>query len=351
MIIPSYLKFTLVLLSICLVVLVLYLAQNIFIPLLLSLLFAILLRPLVFFFHIKLRMNNALSCLISVFLFVLFFSGIIFLVSWKISEITNDWSAIKHNLNSHYANIQLWILQHYKVNYSAQETYFFQFTGKAFGGNNQWMGNTISSFTNGLFMMVLIPVYTFLILLYRSLFIEFLHKIVNAQQQDNLVDILSKIKTVIQSYILGLLIELSIVATLTTVGLMLIGVEYALLLGLITALFNLIPYIGIISAAVISILATLGNSTDLSLVFGVVLVNVIVQLIDNNILVPKIVGNQVRINALASIVGVIVGGSIAGLPGMFLSIPLIAILKVVFDHVNVLKPWAHLIGNSMSDIH
>jgi predicted PurR-regulated permease PerM len=102
---------------------------------------------------------------------------------------------------------------------------------------------------------------------------------------------------------------------------------------------------------VISILATLGNSTDLSLVFGVLLVNVIVQLIDNNVLVPKIVGNQVRINALASIVGVIVGGSIAGLPGMFLSIPLIAILKVVFDHVNVLKPWAHLIGNSMSDIH
>ena len=87
---------------------------------------------------IGLRLNNTLYCLISVFLFVLFFSGIIFLVSWKISEITNDWTAIKHNLNSHYANIQLWILQHYKVNYSAQETYFFQFTGKAFGGNNQY---------------------------------------------------------------------------------------------------------------------------------------------------------------------------------------------------------------------
>lgn len=334
-------------LSICLVVLVLYLAQNIFIPLLLSLLFAILLRPLVFFFHIKLKMNNTLSCLISVLFFVLFFSGIIFLVSWKIAEITNDWTAIKLNFIAHYAHIQQWILQHYNVNYIAQESYFFQFTGKAFGGNNQWMGNTISSFTNGLFMMVLIPVYTFLILLYRSLFIEFLHKIVNAQQQDNLVDILAKIKTVIQKYILGLLIELSIVATLTTVGLMLIGVEYALLLGLITALFNLIPYIGIISAAVISILATLGNSTDLSLVFGVILVNVVVQLIDNNILVPKIVGNQVRINALASILGVIAGGAIAGLPGMFLSIPFIAIIKVVFDHVESLHPWAHLIGNKM----
>jgi len=72
---------------------------------------------------------------------------------------------------------------------------------------------------------------------------------------------------------------------------------------------------------------------------------IVVQVIDNNFLVPRIVGNKVKINALASIVGVITGGVVAGIAGMFLAIPLLAIVKVVFDRIETLKPWGYLLGD------
>src|SRR5690606_18288423 len=123
-------------------------------------------------------------------------------------------------------------------------------------------------------------------------------------------------------YITGLLIEVLIVAILTSFGLWLIGLDYFIFLGVMTAFFNLIPYIGIIAACTISGFIALSGSTDPTLIIGVVVVNIIVQFIDNNLLIPKVVGSKVSVNALTSMVGVIIGGSLAGIPGMFLAIPM-----------------------------
>jgi hypothetical protein len=112
-------------------------------------------------------------------------------------------------------------------------------------------------------------------------------------------------------------------------------------------LLNLIPYLGILVAMVISIFATLTGTPDLSMIFGVIIVTIIVQLIDNNILVPLVVSSKVEINAMASIVGIIIGGAIAGIPGMFLAIPTIAVLKVIFDRIEPLKPWGYLMGDDL----
>lgn len=143
------------------------------------------------------------------------------------------------------------------------------------------------------------------------------------------------------------MIEMGIVAVLTTVGLMIIGVPYAILLGTITAILNLIPYIGILVAGCISIVVALTNSTEVSVVVGVIVVNAVVQLFDNNFLIPKIVASKVKINALVSIVAVFVGGALAGVIGMFLAIPLSAMLKVIFDRINGLEPWGILMGDDM----
>jgi predicted PurR-regulated permease PerM len=150
---------------------------------------------------------------------------------------------------------------------------------------------------------------------------------------------------VIKSYIVGIFIEMAIVGILTTTGFLILGIKYAILLGAITALLNLIPYIGILVAGIIAILATLGNSTDVYLILGIIIVNIVVQFIDNNIIVPKIVGNKVSINSLVTMIGVIIGGSLWGIPGMILSIPIIAIIKIIFDNIESLKPWGDLLGN------
>jgi predicted PurR-regulated permease PerM len=112
-------------------------------------------------------------------------------------------------------------------------------------------------------------------------------------------------------------------------------------------LLNLIPYVGILIAGVLGIIATLTTSTDFSSIIDVIVVNTIVQLIDNNIIVPLVVSSKVRINAIVSVIGIVIGGSLAGVAGMFLAIPVIAILKVIFDRIESLEPWGFLLGDNL----
>ena len=187
----------------------------------------------------------------------------------------------------------------------------------------------------------------FLILLYRTHFMKFLNKLFKQEHQSTLFDILCQIKVAVKSYLVGLIIQMVSVATMTSIGFMIAGVKYAVLLGVLTGLLNLIPYLGILIAMVISIFATLTGTPDISMILGVIIVTIIVQLIDNNILVPLVVSSKVEINAMASIVGIIIGGAIAGISGMFLAIPTIAILKVIFDRIEPLKPWGYLMGDDL----
>lgn len=344
---PGYAKLAFILLSLCLLIALLYVGQTILAPLLMSLLFAILLRPVVRFLNIKLRFPHVIAVLIAVVIFVLLIAGIVLFVSNQIGTISNEWETIKSNLETHYHHLQKWAKQTLNISYKEQEKYIKQATNNSMEGKSGVVGNTISNFTEMVFSAILIPFYTFLILLYRNLFMRFLSKLVKPQNQQKLQDILVNVKVAIQSFLVGLLFEMGIVSTLTTVGYMIIGVPYALLLGVITGLLNLIPYIGILIAGILSIIATLTISTDLSSVLGVVIINVIVQLIDNNIIVPLVVSSKVRINAIISVIAVVVGGAIAGVAGMFLAIPLLAIIKVIFDRIEILEPWGYLIGDDL----
>ena len=342
---PFYAKLAFILLSLSLIVAFIYLGQQVLVPIMLALLFAILLRPVVNFLNAKLKFPHVIAAIVSVFLFLLFIAGIVFFVSWQVGDMASDWDKIKENINTHYHTIQKWVSQHLNISYNQQQKYVEQATKGSFDKGG--MGSTLSSFTGAFFSMILVPIYMFLFLLYRNLFIKFLTKLVGEQGQGTLQDILMNIKVAIQRYVVGLLIDFFIVATLTSIGLIIVGVEYAVLLGVITGLLNLIPYIGIMIACGISILASLTSSTDISLVLGVVIVNVTVQLLENNIIVPMIVSSKIKINAFVSIAGVIIGGTIAGVAGMFLSIPVIAILKVVFDRIEALEPWGFLMGDDL----
>src|SRR5665811_2519216 len=120
---------------------------------------------------------------------------------------------------------------------------------------------------------------------------------------------------------------------------MLLGIKYAILLGLITALFNIIPYIGIFTALLLNVVITFATTAAATKVLLVVITVVSMHLIDSNILLPLIVGSKVRINAFITLLGVVLGEMIWGISGMFLSIPVIAIIKIIFDRVESLQPW------------
>ncbi len=211
------------------------------------------------------------------------------------------------------------------------------------------IGKTINTIGGMLVMTFLLPVYVFMILFYKPLFLEFISMLFPRNDHVAVAEVLVETKALIQKYLIGLLLEAAIVATLNAAGLLILGIEYAILLGIIGALLNLIPYIGgIVATALPMIIAIATKAPEYALyVFSLYIV---VQLIDNNFFVPKIVASKVKINALVSIVVVLIGGALWGIPGMFLSIPLTAILKVMFDRIDPLKPWGFLLGDTIPAI-
>ena len=325
------------------ILLLIYFGSNILFPLIMALLIGILLRPISKFFEEKVRLPKIIAIGLTVILGISLISGILMFMSQQLAEFMNDLPVIKKNLHTNIWQVQNWINTTFGLSISEQENYL----DGSISQINFISYSSVNTITNGIMYTVLIPIYTFLILHYRSLLLGFLLKLVPNKDIEKLQEVILEIKSIIRSYITGLLIEVIIVAVLTSFGLWLVGVDYFIFLGVMTAFLNLIPYIGIIVACTISAFIALSGSTDPSLILGVLVVNIIVQFIDNNILIPKVVGSKVSVNALTSMVGVIIGGSLAGIPGMFLAIPMIAVLKVIFDRNETLKPYGYLMGDSM----
>ena len=163
-------------------------------------------------------------------------------------------------------------------------------------------------------------------------------------------EIITQTKTVVQRYLVGLIIETAIVATLDSVALLALGIEYAILLGIIGGLLNMIPYIGGLVAVALPMMIAIATKSTAWYALYVLAAYYLIQLIDNNYIVPKIVASKVKLNALFSIIAVIAGNALWGIPGMFLSIPLLAIIKLIFDHIEPLKPWGFLLGDTMPSI-
>jgi predicted PurR-regulated permease PerM len=344
---PFYARLTFILLTLISIGFVFYIGQEVIMPILMSFLFAVLLRPLMIFLKTKLRFPHVLAAMIAVLIFVLVIVGIIAFMSIQVSDVVSDFNKIQKNLAIHLDHLQHYVKNSFHISTTEQRQYVHDARKDSIEKGKEIIGTTLLSFTDVLMNLTLIPIYTFLILLYRTHFMMFLAKLFKKDHHEKLQDVLMQIKVAVKSYIVGLILEMIAVSVLTTIGFMIIGLPYAILLGIITGVLNLIPYIGILVALVLSIIASLTGSTDLSMVIGVVVVNIVVQLIDNNVLGPMIVNSKVEINAFVSIIGIIIGGMLAGISGMFLAIPIIAVLKVIFDRIPELEPWGYLMGDDL----
>lgn len=324
---------------------IIYLGSDILFPVVLAFIFGVLIRPIDAFLQNKWHFPKLLSVIITVAIAVIVFAGIIFLLGLQLKDFFSDLPTLEKNMMKVIHDIGDWIAKTFDISSGKQEKIVKENLMK--GGNMVSM-ESFGSITGALVNFILVPLYLFLFLFYRELLLGFLMKLVPAKSAERMQIIVNDIKVIIRMYILGLLLEIAIVAALTTFGLWLIGVKYALFLGLLVALLNLIPYVGILVANAMSCLISLSNNPDIQQsVLGVIAVIGAVQLIDNNILLPRIVGSKVRINALASIICVIVGGALAGVPGMFLAIPITAIMKVAFDAVPNLEPYGYILGDEM----
>ncbi|MEO5648043.1 MAG: AI-2E family transporter [Chitinophagaceae bacterium] len=325
-----------------------FIGQDIIIPVAFSILLGVLLLPINNLMERK-GFTRVAAIMISLFIALLFIAGLIYFLSSQIANFVDDLPTIKKQLDQHVRTLQRWVSQTFSISRSEQKEVLDDAAQQLKGeSGSSLLGQTFLSITSYLVILILLPIYTFLILYYRDMIKRFLINVFTITHKEKVMEVLKESRIIVQSYMMGLLIEMGIVATINISGFLILGIKYAFFLGLLAALLNLIPYIGMLIASVFCMMVTLTTSTDITQVLYVLLVLVVVQFIDNNLIMPKIVGSKVKINALMTILGVLIGGSIAGVSGMFLSIPVVAIMKVIFDRVEGLEPWGELLGDDIT---
>jgi predicted PurR-regulated permease PerM len=344
---PFLVKLSLNLLIICIIGWLVYIGKDIVVPLTLSMLLAVLLLPFNSLLERK-GFPRVLAISISLIISITFIAAVVYFLFTQISAFADDIPTIKKQLHEHLLSIQSWAHDKFNLSQTEQTKLLTDATNKIKGSGSGFIGKTFLSLTQTLIVLVLLPVYTFLILYYRDMIRRFLMSVFSNEHEKNVTEVLKESRIIVQSYMAGLMIELAIVATINSIGFFIVGIQYAIFLGVLAAILNMIPYIGMLIASIFCMLVTLTTSTHLSDVIWVGVVLTVVQFIDNNIIMPKVVSSKVKINALISIIGVLIGGALAGVAGMFLSIPAIAILKVIFDRVDSLKPWGMLLGDDIT---
>jgi predicted PurR-regulated permease PerM len=343
---PFYIKATVILFGIILLVYVLFNLQDIIIPLAFAGVLAILLNPLYNWLQ-RQKISKTLSIIITLLTTLIVFGGIMYFLSTQIAKFSDTLPLLKQKIDTLTVQLEEWAQANLGITVQKQ----IELVNEALSNSKALVGSTLSTALGTLSMILLMPVYIFLFLFYKPLILNFLFEVFAEENSRQVSEILNETKSAIQSYMVGLLLEALIVAVLNSTALLILGVKYAILLGVIGALLNLIPYIGGVIAIALPVLIATVTKDGYNTQVGILIAYIIIQFIDNNILVPRIVSSKVQINALISIIAVLLGAALWGVPGMFLSIPFVGILKIICDRIPDLKPWGKLLGDSVPTRH
>jgi predicted PurR-regulated permease PerM len=342
---PFYVKAAIFLVGFIALIAILYIAQDIIIPVVFAVIIAILLSPVVNFFT-RIKINRIIAIAITLFLTFIIIAAFGLLIGSQANRFSDSWPILVDKFTAMINQSISWISEYFNINAEKINEWILKTKGDLINNNSDVIGQTLLTLGNGIVVLFLVPVYVFIILYYQPLLIDFIHKLFGVSKQSQVSEIITQVKTLIQRYLVGLLIEAVIVAGLDIGALLVLGIDFAILLGIIGAILNLIPYIGGLIAVALPMMIAIATKPPIYAIY-VLILYYIIQLIDNNYIVPIIVSSKVKINALFSIIVVIAGNALWGISGMFLSIPLLAIIKLIFDHIETLKPWGFLLGDTM----
>ncbi|HEX8516202.1 MAG TPA: AI-2E family transporter [Bacteroidia bacterium] len=345
---PAFIKFSQVTIGILAFFYIIYIGRDILIPLVFALIISILLNPVVNFLDRK-GLNKVIAIILCITLLILIFGGVLYFIGSQVTMFSDALPQLEQKFNTLFSDAINWCSQTFKINKLKINSWITDKKGETLNNAGSMIGGALTTISGFFIIVFLIPVYIFMFLFYKPLLLDFVSQVFRKDKHTAVAEVLASTKALIQSYLVGLLIEMGIIATMNSTLLLIIGVDYAILLGIIGAILNLIPYIGGLIAIALPMLMAFVTGTPMQALF-VLCGYVVVQLIDNNYIIPKIVASKVKVNALVSIIVVLIGGALWGIAGMFLSIPLTALCKVVFDKVQPLKPLGFLIGDSMPPI-
>jgi predicted PurR-regulated permease PerM len=344
--IPFYAKIILIFIGACFFFYTLYVGQQIILPILYASIISVLLNPIVNIL-VNRKVNRILAIGVAVLIALLFTLGLVYLISSQLKMFQATFPKLDSKFNELLHQGAIWISSKFNIDQGKVNQWVLKTKSGILENANAIIGHTLLTITGLLIVVFLIPVYIFMILYYKPLIMGFIRGIFDKTHQEKLEEVLFQTKSIIQGYLNGLLIEAIIVAALNSLALLAIGIDYAILLGILGALLNVIPFIGGILSVTMPIIIAMVTKDSASYSILVLLMYMLIQFFDNHYITPKIVASKVKINALMAVIVVLIGNAIWGIPGMFLAIPLTGILKVIFEHIEQLRPWAFLLGDTM----
>lgn len=342
---PPFLRFTIAGMGIALVILAMVYGQDLLLPLSWAGLLSLLILPVQTRLEKALRYRG-LAAIVSILILILIIGGVLYLLSSQVVNLVNDLPGLMRKLNLYLEELRLFIDEHLGIPYQDQP-------GELTGRFSAFLQESISSFGRAITSTVktivfigILPIYIFFLLYYRHRFNNFFYMLYQQPgRREAVIKTVWKASTVVQKYLSGMVIVTFIVAIMVLVFFLIMGVKHALFFAILVAVLNLVPYIGVVLASTISILYVF--ITKDSLLYPVITFGVLwgIQLIENNLITPYIVGRQIQLNPLAVVLVIILGGMIWGVSGMVLFIPLLGGLKVILDESPQLRPFGYLLGD------
>ena len=312
-------------------------AADIVIPLLVAAFLSIVFLPVVQWFEKKLSPTLAVVVVLSISLIA--FVGMMWIIGNQLTSLIGDLPNLESRYRTLVDNVSVQIQTTLGFTEDDQ-TGMIKDSLKSVTG---YVTNFLVSTTNTLSLIVQIPIYIFLFLIYRDRFKKFFLALLPQQEE---LKWKKEIDTVLKGYISGLLIVTLIVGTANTIGLLILGIDHAFFFGALSGILIIIPYVGIFIAALLPAVFALLTKDSAWYAVGVVAIFSTVQFLEGNFITPRITGSKVSINALAAIIALLIWGKILGIAGMILAVPITGVIRVLLAYSRHLKPFAILLEDT-----
>ncbi len=337
-------KWLRVLLFSVLFVIVLVYAKSFLIPLTFAIVISMLLMPVTVWLQ-KHHFPNWLATLCSLLLFIGVIGGIIYILAWQLSDLTQDFGNIEDQATKKIHQFQHYLQEKLGVSVRKQNKIA---SGEVSNSSDTYLAGAVSGLLAGIgsFLtdFILFIVYIFLVILYRSHLKEFALRMFFSNHRSHASAVMEKCREVSQKYVSGLALMIVALTVMYSIGFGLVGVKSFILFAMLAAVLETVPFVGNIAGTLLTILMTIAQGGSNMMVLGVFITYVTVQFIQTYFLETLVVGENVNLNPLVTIAGLVAGELIWGIPGMVLTIPLLGMAKIVFDNIEPLQPIGYLLG-------
>ncbi|GAA4426666.1 hypothetical protein GCM10023188_09040 [Pontibacter saemangeumensis] len=335
-------QFNQILLALLLFFGILYLGQVFIVPVAIGGLFAMLLVPVCRQLE-KQGVPRTLAAILCVLTVVVVLALLVVVLVDQLTALANDLPRLDLKLAQLLNDMHRFINETFDISQEAQNEYLQQSLRSSLQIVGVYLRNLFLFAGSILVSFIIVMTYTLLFLLYRRKLKNFILR-VTIRYNANAPAIVGKITNVASSYIAGVFLVVLILSVVNTAGLAVIGIDHALLFGLVAGILNIIPYIGSLTGSLIPVLFALLTKDSLWTPLVVALFFMLVQQIESYILTPNITGGVIKLNPMATLMVLLLGSAIWGIAGMILFVPYLGIAKVVFDNINPLKPLGYVLG-------